>query len=99
MTSTDKNFTVLCQHCDTWIIIEEINCAIFRHGTNRFTGMQIPPHLEKDLCDRLFQSGIVYGCAKPFRLVPNPKYDPSRTEIGPKDEENPKWIAEACEYI
>jgi hypothetical protein len=96
---SDTNFTALCPNCNTWILIEQINCAIFRHGVNRFTGMQMPPHLEKEHCDKLIEMGVLFGCGKPFRLVPNPKYDPTRTVIGPKDEENPKWVAEACDYI
>jgi len=31
---SDKNFTVICPHCQTWIVIEQINCAIFRHGVD-----------------------------------------------------------------
>ncbi len=95
----DTNFTVQCPHCESWIIIEQINCAIFRHGVSKQTHIQIPPHLEKEQCDKLFELGIIYGCGKPFRLVPNPKYNPEIKHVGPKDEENPKYIAEACDYI
>ena len=96
---TDTNFIVICPHCNTWIIIEEINCAIFRHGVNKFTQIQISPHLEKFECDKLFEMGLLYGCGKPFKIVINPNYDPTIRNVGPKDKENPKWIAEACDYI
>lgn len=96
---TDINFTVLCPHCEIWIIIEQVNCGIFRHGVHRFTGMQVPPHLDKEQCDKLFELGIIFGCGKPFKLVSNPEYDPNITHVGPKDKENPKWIAESCDYI
>ncbi len=90
----DKNFAVLCPHCNTWVLIEEINCAIFRHGVNKNTGFQIPPHLDKNTCEKLFESGVIYGCGKPFKVVTNPQYSESRT-----DDSNVKWIAEICDYI
>jgi len=29
------------------VIIEEINCGVFRHGVIKKTGLQIDPHLSK----------------------------------------------------
>jgi hypothetical protein len=90
----DKNFAIICPHCNTWVLIEEINCAIFRHGVDKNTGFQIPPHLDKNTCVKLFEKGVIFGCGKPFKVVPNPSYDPES-----KSDDNYKWIAEACDYI
>ena len=59
---------VPCPHCQQLIEILAINCAIFRCGIYRANGEQIPPHLPKEECDRLFAEGAIYGCGKPFRL-------------------------------
>ena len=76
-----------CPHCNVWVQIDEINCAIFRHGQYKETGLQIPPHLEKKACDELIKKGLIYGCGKPFKVIPNPNYSESRT-----DEANVKAI-------
>lgn len=36
---------IKCLHCDKDILIEELNCCIFRHG------IQIDQHASKELCD------------------------------------------------
>lgn len=95
----DKNFPVLCPHCNSWILIEQINCAIFRHGVDKNTLIQIPPHLDKNTCDKLFESGKLFGCGKPFRLILNPKYDPTKKVVGLTEEKVHKYIGEICEYI
>ena len=76
-------FCVICPHCKMSILIEEINCRIFRHAVFKQTGEQMPPHSSKSDCDDAFEKGFVYGCAKPFIL-----------EL--KDN---IWIAVPCEYI
>ena len=38
---------VNCPHCNEFIIIEEINCKIFRHGVFKNTRIQIDPHSSK----------------------------------------------------
>ena len=62
---------VLCPHCFENIVIykNEINCAIFRHGVYKKDNNQIDPHLNKTECDNLYNSGFIYGCEKPFKLV------------------------------
>jgi hypothetical protein len=62
---------VLCPHCFENIVIykNEINCAIFRHGVYKKDNNQIDPHLNKIECDNLYNSGLIYGCGKPFKLV------------------------------
>lgn len=44
----------------------------------------IHPHLDKDSCEELVKNGLVYGCAKPFRII---------------SLENGKYIVEICDYI
>jgi hypothetical protein len=60
-----------CPHCKDPIIIEKLNCAIFRHGTDRATGQQIHPHLPKEDCMRLIAEKRIYGCGLPFRIIQN----------------------------
>lgn len=55
-----------CPHCFTFIEMIEINCAIFRCGIYKDTGMQIPPHLSKEACDALGDQ--IWGCGKPFKF-------------------------------
>ena len=62
-------FIVICPHCSEEVIIEEVNCAIFRHGIFKENYQQIPPHAPKELCDQWVKDGVIYGCGKPFRLV------------------------------
>lgn len=62
---------VHCPHCDLPIIIEEINCAIFRHGVYITTGEQINPHECRQMCEYLSQTQQIYGCGKPFQLIKN----------------------------
>lgn len=60
---------VKCPHCGEPVIIQQINCGIFRHGVYKKTGKQINPHLEKAKCDSLIKKGYIYGCGKPFRIM------------------------------
>jgi hypothetical protein len=60
---------VVCPHCNQLIIIEKINCAIFRHGIFKESGNQIDPHASKDLCEYYIKTNIIYGCGKPFRII------------------------------
>jgi hypothetical protein len=57
--------TILCPHCNDYIIITELNCGIFRHAVYK-NGDQVDPHLPKEECERL--RGHVFGCCKPFRV-------------------------------
>jgi hypothetical protein len=60
---------VKCPHCDEYIIIEKLNCKIFRHGVYIDSGKQINPHMNKQKCDKLFSDNKIYGCGKPFKIV------------------------------
>ncbi len=63
------NIIVLCPHCLVPILIEQLNCCIFRHGTFIKTGQQIPPHSSKIECDNYIAQHLIYGCGKPFKIV------------------------------
>ena len=60
---------VMCPHCNEYISMIEVNCAIFRHGVFKRTFEQIPPHSTKQQCDEWVQTSQIYGCGKPFKLV------------------------------
>jgi hypothetical protein len=79
----NTNFEVKCPHCGEYIIIEQINCSIFRHGVMKKNFVQIAPHLIKEECDKLNEQDLIYGCGKPFKII----------------NENNKWIAIECAYI
>jgi hypothetical protein len=81
---------VHCPHCQQWIEILAINCAIFRCGIYRQTGEQLPPHLSKEECDRVAEQQLIYGCGKPFKVIPAPS---------PPASSEPAYEAVVCEYI
>ncbi len=62
---------IQCPHCKEFIIIEQINCAIFRHGYLKNNQKQIDPHATKELCDYYVRENLIYGCGKPFKLILN----------------------------
>jgi hypothetical protein len=80
---TNKDFIVGCPHCGEFIIIDEINCAIFRHGILHNNYKQIDPHLSEAECKELILNNQIFGCGKPFRLIYN----------------NKKYEAIICDYI
>lgn len=79
-----KEFEVVCPHCKEFVIIEQVNCAIFRHGIYKENFIQINPHLSKNECDKLVSNNLIYGCGKPFKIK--------------KNHEN-IWVADECDYI
>ena len=60
---------VKCPHCNEFIIIEKINCGIFRHGIIKSTLKQMESHLPKDKCDQLKERNMIFGCGKPFQIL------------------------------
>ena len=60
---------VICPNCGDSIEIEQVNCAIFRHGVFKDTLEQIDPHAPKKLCDKVVSQDLIFGCGKPFKLV------------------------------
>jgi hypothetical protein len=77
------NIIVQCPHCNNYILIEKLNCKIFRHGILKKNGIQINPHASKNVCDSYVNNNEIYGCGKPFLLI----------------EENNTYIAKICDYI
>lgn len=76
----------LCPHCSMPVIIDEINCGIFRHAVfKEDPTKQVPPHSSKAICDDLVANDRVIGCCKPFRVICIP---PAY-----------KFAIEKCEYI
>lgn len=73
MDEIDTDIVVICPHCFLCVLIEKLNCCIFRHGTIKSNGEQIQPHLSKEMCDALFENNLIYGCGKPFQIVKNDK--------------------------
>jgi hypothetical protein len=82
-TIENPPFIVKCPNCQVEIIIEEVNCKIFRHAVNKTTGEQMNPHASKTECDEAIEKDTIYGCAAPFLLVLSGN----------------QWIALACDYI
>lgn len=60
--------TVTCPHCGGMVVVDQLNCRIFRHAVYKSTGQQVPPHASKAECDALVKEGKVYGCGMPFRV-------------------------------
>jgi len=80
------NQIINCPHCHDCIIIESINCGIFRHGIYKNNiNEQLNPHSSKELCDRLALEDKIYGCGKPFKV--------SKTDT------INELLVEICDYI
>ncbi len=67
--SSEMQPILKCPHCNETVLIEQINCAIFRHGILKKNLKQIDPHALKELCDYFVQNDLIYGCGKPFRII------------------------------
>jgi hypothetical protein len=78
------NIILLCPHCSITILVEELNCRIFRCGMYKHNNTQINPHMCKIDCETLYMSGQIYGCGKPFKLI---------------DDMSGGFISTICEYI
>lgn len=61
-------YAIHCPHCKDPVLIEQLNCRIFRHACFK-NGDPIPPHSTKEECDNFVEKGLVYGCAKPFQIL------------------------------
>ena len=80
-----KDIIIICPHCQISVLIEQLNCKIFRHGTFKHNGQQINPHEPKEVCDYFFANKMIYGCGKPFKIEQKP--------------DSNEFIALICEYI
>ena len=78
-----ETIIVVCPNCNEFIIIEKLNCCIFRHAVFKETGIQIDPHSSKDVCEQLLNNNLILGCGKPFKIIV----------------EGEKINVEICEYI
>lgn len=58
-----------CPHCNEDIIIDKINCGIFRHAWFKNNFEQVNSHLSEKDCDELIKNKLVYGCCKPFKVI------------------------------
>ena len=76
-------FVIQCPHCLEYIIIEKINCGIFRHGVLIESGKQIDPHANKQVCDDNITKKKIYGSGKPYQVI----------------EEEGKYKVIICDYI
>jgi hypothetical protein len=74
---------VQCPHCQGEVVIEQLNCKIFRHGIFKKNGEQINPHEKKVECDKFIEKNLIFGCGKPFKVI----------------EKDDKYEAIVCDYI
>lgn len=67
----NKFFTDKCPHCNCGFLVDikQLNCRIFRCGIYKHNNKQINPHMKKEQCDKLYESGKIWGCGKPFRVT------------------------------
>ena len=56
-----------CPHCRISLVVEALNCGIFRCGVRRDTGAQIDPHMSEEDCRAVL--GQIWGCSRPFRVT------------------------------
>ena len=68
-TSTKIQFIITCPNCEELIIIEKLNCCIFRHGVYKKTNKQINPHTSQEKCEKLIKDNLIFGCGKPFKII------------------------------
>jgi len=59
---------VKCPHCNSYLIIEKLNCGIFRDACF-LNGEQIDPHSSREQIEFYKKENMVVGCGKPFRIV------------------------------
>ena len=62
------DLVVECPHCGSSVIIEALNCRIFRHATFKSTGLQMNPHASEEECTTAIREELIYGCGKPFEV-------------------------------
>jgi hypothetical protein len=84
-----SDIIVICPHCEKPVLIEKLNCFIFRHAVLKQTGQQINPHSSKEECDQLAETNQIFGCGKPFKISIKIKLNSNEIE----------YICEACDYI
>jgi len=63
------NLVIMCPHCQDLVLIDQLNCKIFRHAILKSTGEQINQHSSKTECDNYILNNLIYGCGKPFKII------------------------------
>ena len=60
-----------CPNCKIGIEVHrrQANCRIFRCGIMKSTGEPVNPHLSHEMCLRLKERDLIYGCGHPFQLT------------------------------
>ena len=84
MCNNNKNIVVECPHCKIPVIIDKLNCAIFRHAVYKKNNKFINPHTGLKTMNSLMKKNLLYGCGNPFKII-----------IG----EDNKIEVEKCDYI
>ena len=79
----EKDIVIDCPHCNAPILIQKLNCRIFRHGTYKQNNEQINPHTSQEECNELLMNNMIYGCGKPFKI----------------EAKEGEYLAVICEYI
>lgn len=69
MDNTNNNFIITCPNCNESVLIEKLNCGIFRHGIMKKNQVIINQHLDKASCEFLVKNELIYGCGKPFQII------------------------------
>jgi len=66
----EKCYYFECPHCNMLcqVLKDEIKCKIFRHAVMKKDMKFIYQHAPQSECERLVQSGAVWGCGKPFKF-------------------------------
>lgn len=60
---------IICPNCNEYVLIQELNCGIFRHGILKDTYEQISSHASKEECNYLKNNDLIFGCGRPFRII------------------------------
>jgi hypothetical protein len=71
ITEKTIEIVVICPHCNNHVLIEQLNCKIFRHGIFKCNNIQINPHSTKEECEYYIKNDLIYGCGKPFIIIEN----------------------------
>ena len=69
MGKQTKKLIITCPNCEEFIIIEKLNCCIFRHAVYKKTNKQIGPHTSHEKCEKLIKDNLIFGCGKPFKII------------------------------
>ena len=59
LNNNEVHLILKCPHCEDFILIEKINCGIFRHGIITKTGKQMNSHETKEKCDELKNKNLI----------------------------------------